>query len=682
MPGSIFNRVKTWISETITAADLNAEFDNILDNLDTEGLGGYSANEVEMQQQVDPGEPGSPNLAVSVADELAHLRHQIAELKGTTYWYSSPGTNLQQLLAAVGGGLPDNRLVSGATSVNSQFPLFLDPGGTTDTATLLATATDFIYNIESTQYTLSADVAIENLVAAPNSNNTALLNDASLTGDPETRYSGEYGTKLIYDTAGSEITNLNGKIAAFSVNNGVDTEYFLARVDDTNSQLVDCKRGYFFDSSLASIPRITVSDNDTLTLMSLAWVYVKTDGTIALSYTNPVINPVEPASPAANDYWFDTVSNKWKRFDSAIFVDADAMLVGLLITNSSDDCVGARSFEFFLNHSPQNSILLEYVSATQIRTARRNNWVQVYGNAVRIENDYIIWDITTDLEAGVSESASAFYYVYLTTTGEPKLSNIAPYDRTGDLYGYYHPNETWRYIGVIQNDTSSDFDSTSLRNAPENQSEHIITYTSAGTSDWIMQPGLRNIEVTVVGGGGGAGGAASASSQSAVSGGGGGGGASIAYVKNTELGAQETVTVGAAGGGGNSSGVAGASGGTSSFGSFASGAGGGGGDVQASGTASLRGGTPGIGGAGSLGDVNIPGGTATWGFREDTPALVASNGGDSMFGAGGLGNSSIGAGSVGRLYGGGGGGSTSFDTTNVVGGSGAVGIVVLKERYK
>ena len=33
MAGATFSRVKTWIAEVLTASDLNAEFDNILNNL-------------------------------------------------------------------------------------------------------------------------------------------------------------------------------------------------------------------------------------------------------------------------------------------------------------------------------------------------------------------------------------------------------------------------------------------------------------------------------------------------------------------------------------------------------------------------------------------------------------------------------------------------------------------------
>ena len=97
MPGATFNRIKTWIAETLTPSDLNAEIDNILNNLGPGGVDDYSTNVAEMQKQTDPGEVGSESLATSTAGELERLRHEIAQMKGTTYWYTAPATTLSEL---------------------------------------------------------------------------------------------------------------------------------------------------------------------------------------------------------------------------------------------------------------------------------------------------------------------------------------------------------------------------------------------------------------------------------------------------------------------------------------------------------------------------------------------------------------------------------------------------------
>jgi len=86
--GSIFSRIKTWgNNEIVTNEDLNAEFDNILDNLIPAQLDDYSTNQTQMQTNVDPGEVGTESLATTLAGELERLRFSVKEIKGTTQWY-------------------------------------------------------------------------------------------------------------------------------------------------------------------------------------------------------------------------------------------------------------------------------------------------------------------------------------------------------------------------------------------------------------------------------------------------------------------------------------------------------------------------------------------------------------------------------------------------------------------
>lgn len=64
-------------------------------------IGDYSANAAEMQTQTDPGELSSESLPTDLAGELARLRFAIAELKGTTYWYQTPGLTLGGTLSGL-----------------------------------------------------------------------------------------------------------------------------------------------------------------------------------------------------------------------------------------------------------------------------------------------------------------------------------------------------------------------------------------------------------------------------------------------------------------------------------------------------------------------------------------------------------------------------------------------------
>jgi len=100
--GATFSRVKTWASgETLTAADLNAEYNNILNNLDATGVGGDSASASAMQATVDPYPAASPSLATSIQGELRRIRYVIAQITGETYWYIDPDLSLASIPAAI-----------------------------------------------------------------------------------------------------------------------------------------------------------------------------------------------------------------------------------------------------------------------------------------------------------------------------------------------------------------------------------------------------------------------------------------------------------------------------------------------------------------------------------------------------------------------------------------------------
>lgn len=92
---ALYSRVKTWVSnEILTASDLNAEFDNIVNNSDIGSLTGYSANVTEMQTTADPGGVGTESLASSAAEEITRLRYMIKWITGAAQWYVHTGRNL------------------------------------------------------------------------------------------------------------------------------------------------------------------------------------------------------------------------------------------------------------------------------------------------------------------------------------------------------------------------------------------------------------------------------------------------------------------------------------------------------------------------------------------------------------------------------------------------------------
>lgn len=87
----ILSRVKTWAAaETLTAADLNAEFNNILNNLDPDSVEDASANATAMQATADPYPGASASLATDLRGEVQRLRYVIKQITGESQWYIDP----------------------------------------------------------------------------------------------------------------------------------------------------------------------------------------------------------------------------------------------------------------------------------------------------------------------------------------------------------------------------------------------------------------------------------------------------------------------------------------------------------------------------------------------------------------------------------------------------------------
>lgn len=90
-----FARLKVWTDlEILTDEDLNAEFDNILNNLDAINIGGYGDSVPEMQTQLDPGDLGTEVLTDNLAEDIQELRFVIARIIGKDYWYETPDRTL------------------------------------------------------------------------------------------------------------------------------------------------------------------------------------------------------------------------------------------------------------------------------------------------------------------------------------------------------------------------------------------------------------------------------------------------------------------------------------------------------------------------------------------------------------------------------------------------------------
>lgn len=456
MSGGLYSRIKTWGDEVLNYSDLNAEFDNVLNNFIPTMMSGYSTNVSQMQTQTSPGSVGSESLATALSGELERLRFQIAAITGNTYWYSSPSSSISQLTAALGAASQANKVSSGLTNgvTGSSQPIFLLPSGSTNSITLKATATPFVYSVAGASYSVTVDTTLTSVTVAPSSNNTLVISDSTIDNSARTKLVGENGSSITVASMGSNITALVGQLAAFKTANAT-AEYVIARVEST-TQLTQVFKGYFFNSSNSLMGRQTVNNAETWTLMKLTWIFINTSGALLPVYTNPRVSGTAPSSPATGDYWFDTVNNYWKTYNGASFVQANATLIGTCIQNTTAT-VGARSADFFGAYSDLNSIELFTDSSTEVRSKYPGGQVSVYGTTFNFSPDFARWDTPTNNDSGTSVTASNYYYLYVNTQGNPLISDTAPFDRRADLKGFYHPANTYRCLGVVYNNASNAF---------------------------------------------------------------------------------------------------------------------------------------------------------------------------------------------------------------------------------
>lgn len=356
--------------------------------------------------------------------------------------------------------VPQNRVISGKTRATSNQPAFITPNGAALSFIVDGDPTNLVMDINGTTVSVTTDVTKSSLTAAPSSQNTALVNDADAADQHDTKLWGEpeHRKSITIDTVGTNITALIGKYAAFKIA-GVGTEYFLAYVK-SGTELTQCRRGFFYDSSLNPINRTGFSNNDTITLMKLGWIFVENNGTtVDVSYNNPTWSFTAPNSPATGDYWYDLDNQLWKRYDGASFQIINRTFVGMFV-NDTTACVAARSEDLYAKYSGESTVNVEVSTTEIVKATKTHQKVNVSGNVFEFENSQPTWNITTDLATSsdmydATEQADRVYYAYLSDQGETIISDISPYFRN-DLYGQYHPHNPWRCVGVFYNDGSSD----------------------------------------------------------------------------------------------------------------------------------------------------------------------------------------------------------------------------------
>jgi len=358
----------------------------------------------------------------------------------------------------------DNGVISSATRTTSGQPDFLRADGTAATVTVLGATTALSFNVDGQGTVINTDIAVASLTTAPSTNNTCLINDTGLSDQHWTIRHGEGTLTINVDAAGSEITDRVGQFASFAAPSG---EIFYGFIKSA-TEIVQCSRGFYLDSTGTEPTRETLADNDTLTLMATNWIFAENNGTtVTFTDVSPIVSHTEPASPALNDYWFDVEANTWKRYNGSDFEQINRVLVGYAVCDGTG-CVGARSADYAKAYADTMFLELEGMSSTQIKTKNEVGTLSVFANTLNYVTS-MVWDITTDLEAGLTEASSTLYYLYVTENGDSKISTTPPYQKQQTLKGYYHPHQSWRCVGVAYNDSSSNFVFTSAMDDAEHK---------------------------------------------------------------------------------------------------------------------------------------------------------------------------------------------------------------------
>lgn len=234
--GANFSRIKNWVAEVLTYGDLNAEFNNILNNFDPDGIDDASANATAMQATADPypGDPPAVSLATSLRGEIQRLRYVIKQLTGEAQWYIDPDYNVTQLqpldatLTALAGlTITEGSLISG-TGTDAFSVLAKGTAGQTlqinAGATAPAWATPFAIGTFTRDNTAAGgDVAYDTAGFKP-----SVVIFLSTTASSANWSVGIDNGTLSYSIVGLSATT-----------NGPDATYAIACSDGTNAQ-----RGY------------------------------------------------------------------------------------------------------------------------------------------------------------------------------------------------------------------------------------------------------------------------------------------------------------------------------------------------------------------------------------------------------------------------------------------------------
>jgi microcystin-dependent protein len=111
--------------------------------------------------------------------------------------------------------------------------------------------------------------------------------------------------------------------------------------------------------------------------------------------------------------------------------------------------------DFSKTYSNTNNAFVVKKSNEVVEVRELSSRISVYGIDINVDLNKLSWNITTNLDTGLTEAINTTYYCYLSENGKPIISDYKPYERL-DLNGFYHPYESWRCIAKFYNNASSE----------------------------------------------------------------------------------------------------------------------------------------------------------------------------------------------------------------------------------
>lgn len=371
-----------------------------------------------------------------------------------------------------------NQIVSSRSNANG-MPDFVRATGLSNVKILADVSNPLRVVCDGVPYDVIADITSGgSLTAAPSTSNAWQINDAAGTTGSlfRTETYGEIGCiaggtgssrlyqtqiireEMLMGTIGSEITNRTDSICSFIRSGGTD----VVMGWNYGTGLRHCKSGFFIDSAGALIARQSKANANVYLLLNTGWVFLNPIAlTITVSYKDPIYSPNQPASPAVNDYWYDTVNEKWKRWNGSAFVIETVLPVGWVLVNSSGNSIASRSFDLtkkyertYIGDEPtqisndamaiRSSELIVSVYGKTLKYKSRNS----YNFTLNTNAGLIQWNFNDPniFDTGTTRAINTLYHLYITPQGQPKLSNIKAHYRQ-ELQGWYHPFANWRCVG-------------------------------------------------------------------------------------------------------------------------------------------------------------------------------------------------------------------------------------------